>query len=178
MIYNPKTWRGYVAVRRHILEFAIAWLLFIGVILTYNYLSQLERDRAPITDYFEVRQIGVPDFPLGTNPVIIYDRSVNKAFRGSYTVEVQEAGTLQPLPECTGSAEVNYDPDKQLPVGGPTLFWFIGHSCIIPIGSYRIEACWDIHRDRATEVHYCKPSAIFSVFDPSSPPQKQAPTQE
>lgn len=184
MLYNAwKRWTTYERIRSFTLEFAIAWLLFTTIVLTYQYIQDQRRELAPLSDYFEVRQIGVPNFPVGHNPVMIYDRTIKRPFRGRYTVEVQEAGTLQPIEECTGSFDINYDPDKKLPVGGPTLFWFIGHECDIPIGTYRLEACWDIYRQNASTVHYCRPSAIFTVFDPKdldsmSPSQQENDQQQ
>jgi hypothetical protein len=171
-------WKTYERIRRFALEFAIAWLLFTAVVLSYNYIKQQQRELAPLDEYFIVRQIAVPNFPVGQNPVMIYDRTVNKQFRGHYTVEVQEAGTLQPIEECTGSFDINYDPDKQLPEGGPTLFWFIGHPCNIPIGPYRLQACWDVYRENASTIHYCRPSAIFNVFDPSNMEQMNTEQQQ
>ena len=172
MILNPMMWKTYHNIRRHLLEFAIAWLLFIGIVLMYNYIRQQERENAPATDYLEVKQVAVPDFAHGDNPVMIFDRIIKRAFHGVYTVEVQEVGTLIALEECTESFPVNYAPDKKLPKGGPTLFWFIGKKCEIPIGQYRLYTCWDIERERASTKHYCVTSPIFTVFDPSIIPER------
>src|SRR5882724_3995125 len=108
----------YKAARKFVVEFSAAWLLFIAFVITYNYYHSRALENEPVTEYFDVRQIGVPSFPVGANPPIIYDRTILRAFYGHYLVEVQEAGTLQALPECTGSADVAYEPGKKLPIDG------------------------------------------------------------
>jgi hypothetical protein len=180
MFYHPSKWKTYKLLRERLLEVVIAWMMFTVIVLLYNHFQSLARENAPVTEYFEVRQIAVPDHIVGTNPEIIYDRSVNKSFSGRYTVEVQEAGTLQALTKCTGSEEANYTPEKQLPEGGATLFWFIGKECLIPPGSYRLEACWEVRREKASTIHYCRASAIFNVIDvqKSLEQSQQLPTQQ
>jgi len=170
MLYLAKNWSTLELVKKRLLEITISLFLFMLFVISYDYVQDQRRELAPVTEYFEVRQIAIPDHSQGEDPIIIYDRTVHKPFRGTYNIEIQKAGTLQPLESCIGRNTINYSPEKKLPEDGPTLSWFLGKKCDIPAGSYRIEACWDVYRYRASVVHYCKQSAIFMVHDSANLP--------
>lgn len=141
-------------------------LIAMALMFMTTYVEQYLRDTAPATEYFEVYQIGIPNFPEGYNPAIIYDRVVRKPFSGEFTAEIQGAGTLAVV--CPSTKKFNYDPDKKLPKGGVTLSWLMYREplpdCNPEPGSYRVNICWTIERYRTTPARYCANSNVFTVY--------------
>jgi hypothetical protein len=145
----------------------LAYILVIGASLMWltGQVQQYRRDTAPASDYFVVNQIGIPNFTLGENPVVLYDREVKQAFSGSFTAEIQDAANLNVI--CPSTKTFNYDPAKQLPREGVTLSWLMYREplpdCKPPVGTYRVEICWTINRIDAVPVRMCEHSNTFSV---------------
>lgn len=141
--------------------------LALLVLFTVDRSIQYRRENAPTSEYFEVHQVVVPDFIEGEDPVITYDRTIRKPFRGYFSAEVQRNGTLSAVHGCTGSSWVNYSPEKKLPPGGLTLSWFLWKEpgeCQLKEGAYRLYACWDVYRDQASVRHECASSRLFNVW--------------
>jgi hypothetical protein len=145
----------------------VSYILLIGALLMWitTQVQQHFRNTAPASDYFEVNQIGVPNFTVGENPKILYDRVVKQDFTAEFTAEIQDASSLQPV--CTSTKTVNYTPEKELPVDGPTLSWLMYREplpdCVPPVGTYRVHICWTIERLNAIPVRMCAHSNTFSV---------------
>lgn len=139
-------------------------MLALCALWVFERTRQYERDHAPVVDYFDVRQIAVPDHPQGVDPHIVYDRKINRDFDATWIVQIQSLD--QNLKDvCVGSAHQHYFKDKRLPDTGVTLAWVVGHECHLPTGSYRLVACWDIHRVRAINVETCYITQPFTVFE-------------
>lgn len=51
-------------------------------------LAEAVEDRAAVTDWMVVHDLKVPDFKLGENPIVVFDRVVSRDLRGSWIVEV------------------------------------------------------------------------------------------
>jgi len=145
----------------------VAYILVIGAMLMWGttQVKQYIRDTAPASDYFVVNQIGIPNFTVGENPKILYDRVVLQDFSATFTAEIQDASTLQAV--CTSTKTVNYSPDKDLPKDGPTLSWLMYREplpdCQPPVGTYRVQICWTIERLDAIPARMCANSNTFSV---------------
>lgn len=151
-------------------RFHLRDVFYISLIITSLYyvtdrVQQFYRDRAPASDYFIVNQIGIPNHTEGTNPIITYDRTVVQPFSGEWTAEIQHAGTLQAV--CASTKTTIYDPEKELPEGGPTLSWLMFREplpdCSPPPGDYRVHICWTIDRLDAVDVRMCAHSNVFTV---------------
>ena len=136
-------------------------ILFLAMAWGYHWWEQHERNRAPVEDYFEIRQLAVPDFHIGEDPKIVYDRSIHKPFRGEWAASLEVVGTL--YQSCANSATVDYSPDRKLPDGGPSLSWFMGKPCFLTAGDYRLSVCWVIEREDATPAKLCKHTEPFTV---------------
>lgn len=145
----------------------VAYILVIGASMMWltTQVKQYMRNDAPASDYFIVSQIGIPNFTVGENPLVLYDRTVLQDFTAEFTAEIQDASTLQAV--CTSTKTVNYSPDKDLPEGGPTLSWLMYREplpdCNPPVGTYRVHICWTIDRVEAVPVRMCEHSNTFSV---------------
>lgn len=140
-------------------------LIGLGMMLMTDKVQQYLRDSAPASDYFVVNQIGVPNFTVGDNPKVLYDRVVMQEFNATFTAEIQDAATLQAV--CTSTKTVNYSPEKLLPDDGPTLSWLMYREplpdCEPAVGTYRVQICWIIERLDAIPVRTCARSNTFSV---------------
>lgn len=144
-----------------------AYILVIGAAVMWitTDVRQYIRDNAPVSDYFVVNQIGIPNFAVGENPKVLYDRVVMKEFSATFTAEIQDAATLQSV--CASTKTVIYSPDKSLPKDGPTLSWLMYREplpdCMPDVGTYRVQICWTIERLDDTPARMCATSNIFSV---------------
>lgn len=145
-------------------DFPPAFVLFLVALWVWAWWEQHERDRAPPSEYLEVRQVSVPNHPVGTDPKIVYDRTIHRDFRGTWTAQIQRAGDLKDV--CVSDMTQNYFKDKPLPEGGATLSWFMFRECKLPVGVYRLHTCWEIYREQAIPTRFCYTSEVFNVFDP------------
>ncbi len=145
----------------------VAYILVIGAMLMWSttQIKQYMRNNAPASDYLVVNQIGIPNFTVGDNPKVLYDREVKQPFHATFTAEIQDAATLQSV--CASTKSVNYSPEKKLPEGGPTLSWLMYREplpdCQPPVGTYRVQICWTIERLDAVPARMCANSNTFSV---------------
>jgi hypothetical protein len=95
-------------------------------------------------EWFVVRNVAVPDFIEGTDPLISYAREIRKQFVAQWIVEVHPVGVKDNFAICTGSGVNNYEPFEQMPENGVTLSWFIGKNCNLKQGKYILDATWSI----------------------------------
>ena len=59
--------------------------------------KQEELRAVPAEAFFVIKNVLVPDFVEGENPLIVYDRQTKKTFYGTWNVEVHQVGGT-PLP--------------------------------------------------------------------------------
>lgn len=130
----------------------------------YSYNNASKRD-APATDWFSVRNISVPDFVEGEDPIIIYDRDIKKSFNATWSVEVHGATASTNYPICTGSGNNKYQPGETLPEQGVRLSWFVGRiECVhVPPGKYNLEINYEIRPPGYPTKIYTATSNIFTV---------------
>lgn len=148
-------------------EVPLMVMLSASLLIMVDGSLAFRREHEPVEAYYEVKQLDVPDFIQGEDPVITFDRVVRREFNGRFVAELRMNGTLQPVFGCVGSATVNYTPDKKLPVEGPRLSWFLWlepGQCSPPVGAYFLHACWNIDRLRASPARYCATSRLFNVL--------------
>lgn len=142
----------------------------IGLILAFLIVAQWqvwERDRVqalPGSDWFDVAYVSVPDFKVGTDPIMSYQRTIKKPFVGRWFVEIREVGTARSKLVCDGKVTNHYDLDDALP-DPVTLSWFVGKDCGLQPGQYQIFSTWQIERDGiAATVSVSKASNVFRVL--------------
>lgn len=122
----------------------------------------------PSEAFFEVKNVSVPDFIEGENPLIVYDRQVKKTFYGAWNVEVHQVGGETDYAYCSGSGANKYEPKEQLPKVGVKFDWFIGKECHLPAGQYILQVNWEIHPDGYPPKFQTFTSNIFRVFPQGS----------
>lgn len=142
---------GYDRVRRRLMEVSIALLLSASVVSLSDRIRYVERVRLPPSAWFQINEVFVPDHRVGSNPKMIYDRTVRERFRGFWIVEVQRfepGGRDTDLfsPACSGSGISEYEPADYIPDNTVTWQWFIGRECDVPPGQYRLRVTISMKR--------------------------------
>jgi hypothetical protein len=117
----------------------------------------------PIT-WFEVKNVAVPNFIAGTDPQIIYDRTVHKPFSATWNVEVHLAGDKTDFSYCTGSGVNNYEPSPEAKDANVLLSWFIGKDCHLPPGQYLLQTNWEIRPEGYPTKRESYSSNLFRVL--------------
>jgi hypothetical protein len=117
---------------------SLAFSMFVGIYLGID----LYKSSIPLTDYFEPQSIIVPDFIVGENPNIVYERVIKKDAEGSWIAEVQTITKSGIRAVCAGTGKSLYQPEKVLPPNGIDIEWLIGGDCELESGTYRIEIKW------------------------------------
>lgn len=113
--------------------------------LNYERRVEEQRREAALPDqWFVVRNLAVPDFIQGSDPLITYSREVRGPFIGQWVVEVHAVSASSDSPICTGSGKDFYSANDTLPDAGVYLSWFMGKDCKLPPGKYIIDALWRI----------------------------------
>lgn len=118
----------------------------VAAILVTGWLawSDAVKKEVPASTWFEVKNISVPNFVEGDDPMMIYDRKIIKPFHATWSVEVHRANDAVDYAYCYGSGNQFYEPKEILPKSGVTLSWFIGKDCKLPEGQYTLQASWEI----------------------------------
>lgn len=134
--------------RQKLLELCIAVVLALSVI-NYSHTSEQQRlndelrqkELLPASAWFLVNEVFVPDHEQGSNPLMIYDRDVLEGFQGFWIVEVQSVrGADLFQNSCPGGfGNSYYDPSEIIEDHKVTWTWFIGRTCAVPPGEYRLK---------------------------------------
>lgn len=107
-------------------------------------LAEAERAAAHVHEWFVVRNVSVPDFMEGADPLIVYDREVYKPFNGTWNVDIRKVSGGTQFNICIGSGVSSYKPSEKLPAAGVLLSYFVGKKCDLPPGTYIMEATWEL----------------------------------
>lgn len=106
--------------------------------------TDMQRRAAALPDrWFVVRNVAVPDFVQGSDPLITYSREVREPFIGDWIVEVHKEGDGE-FQFCYGSGRSRYEANEELPSAGVLLSWFIGAKCDFTPGKYFLDTTWTI----------------------------------
>lgn len=136
-----------------------ASLLFVG----YSAYDRNVKSSAPATEFFEVKNINIPDFTQGTDPVMAYDRTIKKNFIGTFIVEIHKAEKDVHNAVCSNSATRTYKANEQ-PPDIVTLDWFVDRKCGLPPGQYVVETTWKIEAEGYPAKEYSALSNVFRVL--------------
>lgn len=134
-------------VWRRALELGTALLLAVGVITFAEQAQRAYRHTIPAAAWFEINEIYIPDFRVGEDPQIIYDRSILEWFLGFWIVDVQRKqanGMWATI--CTGNGTSEYEPSEVIENNRVTLEWFLGRPCPLSVGTYRLKSTWSLSR--------------------------------
>lgn len=143
-----------------------AALLFIIISATSSITMRLRADVAA-SNWFTVNEIYVPDFKIGEDPLLTYDRSIKEPFLGFWVIEVErDVGEGKFQLECTGSGVNDYQVADYIPKNQVTWSWFIGRRCEqVPPGDYRIRASWRMRRSEWPDKNIVKYSNMFKIAE-------------
>lgn len=142
--------------KRHITEGNLAAIALAAIVSASIYIysqwsvnyerrvEQARREAALPDQWFVVRNLAIPDFIQGTDPLITYSREIRAPFIGQWIVEVHPVSASSDTSICTGSGRDFYRPQEVLPDAGVYLSWFMGKDCKLPPGKYIINAMWRI----------------------------------
>ena len=134
--------------------------------------EQAAYEALPATDWFFVRELMVPDFVVGENPVINYDRTILKDFPGRFKIQITEAKEKGAL-ICVNSKDVDYIAGRQ-PPAVVTFGWLFGDAewpaCsarLVP-GSYQGRVTWEIHERHRPVKELVVRMNVFNVLEPGT----------
>lgn len=147
------------------LEMVVAVVLLSSALYLTNYVQMRQRADVPAANWFTVNDIYIPDFQIGDNPTITYDRTIKEPFRGFWVIEVErflEDGKT--ILECTGSGVNDYEVTDYIPRNSVSFEWFIGRRCeALPPGSYRLRGSWKMKRYGWPDKQIIKYSNVFKI---------------
>lgn len=149
---------------RRLVEVTVALTLAFMVIQLSSAIGQKQKALVPVSAWFVVNEVFVPDHEYGTNPLMVYDRSIKEDFRGFWIVEVQRLGREGLWSnECSGSGTSDYDITDFI-VGNQVKWgWFIGRPCAVSPGDYRLRIGWTLRRLGWPEKELAAFSNTFTV---------------
>lgn len=152
-------------------EFIVALSLALLLITPWMVLnliedvSRLKVQQSEPEDYFIVASIVVGNAREGSQPQIIYDRTIVRPFRAVWTAAVFA------LPErdgvnygvCNNSSTADYETDTRLP-GSVSLEWFIEKDCNLQPGRYVLKTTWEIRLDYNIRKYVRATSNVFEIL--------------
>lgn len=156
-------WRNFWRFR--VLEFSVALMIVTSSAYLVDRVQTRLRADIPADNWFVVNQIYVPDFPVGADSTITYDRQIKEPFLGFWVVEIErqiEGGRF--VLECSGSGVNDYQVSDYIPDNAVTLSWFVGAKCAaLQPGPHRLRASWKLKREEWPEKSVVAYSNIFEV---------------
>jgi len=146
-------------------EVVIAFLLLLPIV-AFDEIRTLRNELQSSDDYFIVRNVYVNDVIEGQDAILIYDRTVNRPFKGRWTAVVltisKADGSIYGV--CNNSNIVHYEPVVKLPSTGVTLSWFIEKDCKLPPGRYSIQTVWEVEVSSMVKKYVKFTSNVFTVI--------------
>lgn len=146
-------------------EIVVAFLLFYIVVELSNRFAEQQQSMVPASAWFKVNEVFVPDHKQGSNPLLIYDRTILVDFRGFFVIEVQqqlENGLW--FSACSGSGMSDYEIGDTIPDKNVSWEWFILRACPVPPGTYRLRVSWELKKLGWPSKETVALSNIFKVY--------------
>lgn len=157
--------RIFNVVRDRVIEIVVALVVLHLVINGIELRQEEARRNVPATDWFEVHEVFVPDHVTGSNPFILYDRTIRSDFTGMWVVEAQRREPSGGFSNaCSGSGVDDYTRYDNLPEDGVTWTWFFGRPCPIEPGTYRLSVVYDMRKPEYPMKRYRTLSNVFNVL--------------
>lgn len=153
-------------IKKVSLDALLAILIFSIMLSAIPLFLKWSRSNAIPEEFFSVVKLYISDYEVGQAPIFTYDRVIRKPFSGDWTVKVQkiEGNILRDI--CVGQGHSNYKPENKLP---PlvTMEWYLGKSCPLSPGNYRIWTIWIMHVENYPDMSTEAVSNVFNVKNPS-----------
>lgn len=128
--------------------------------------NQHRKEAVDVSAWFEVKDLTVPDFEAGTNPVISFDRVIHTELKGDWVVEVQTVSDDGFLFVCGGHGSNIYSPkDDRLP-DPVTWNWLVfdqGTCDGVAPGDYRLQIRWDFYKSGWPDKSLTVVSNVFKI---------------
>src|SRR6185503_12577049 len=149
-------------------------LAFLGYAIFLDARSQIYL-WTPVSNVFNAHVV-VPDYNLGDNPQVQYDRTINQEFVGDFTVKLMDVKTG--ISECYGEGRgFHYDPNTPVIVNNDTLDtldWYMNSDCShnpnVTTGQHFLETTWTIHREGLPDKYFSVDSNIFNIYPTGTKP--------
>lgn len=155
------------------MELGIGFLLSVGIIAGLPIMERELNRNVDIANFFNVRQLYVaPITPLGTLPVVVFDRTVSQDFDAKWSIDLQSISGDDFNTICNPKGTRKYVKGEELFGQGESILWFTVKypECGIikdKAGKYRIVVTWDIDRGRSYyDYKLEKISNVFEIVDP------------
>ena len=148
----------------------IAAILYTG----YKEVGNSYYLASPIENVFEVQKVIVPDFTLGEDPNVVYERLISRSFVGDFIVEVKSPETNETI--CfNGAKGIKYSAgEEHIPIVNLSWFLFakdLKSACPeLTTGQYYLETNYTIHIEGLPDRHVVNLSNVFEVL-PATPRQ-------
>lgn len=143
----------------------------IGLSLAlFLYSAYIEIDTAfymnqPIENIF-ISSVVVPDFKVGDNPIVQYERTIKHTFVGDFHVEVKSAD--DGITICSGNGiDIRYEKGELLNKNITSFDWYVGNKCslsplLLP-GQYYLETNYLISMEGFPNRYLTTKSNVFTV---------------
>lgn len=146
MMSNLTDWRWWGS---RLTEVVAAVALFYLTVSLIEYREAVRKAEVPSEEWFVLHEVFVPDHRVGSDPEVLYDRTILSDHRGFWIAEVQRVspdgrdGVFQNA--CTGAGVAEYDMNEVLSLDNSVKWsWFFGRPCVIPPGTYRVQLTRDM----------------------------------
>lgn len=102
--------------------------------------NEAAKKNEPVENWLVVKNISIPDFIEGENPIIIYDREQRRDATIRRNVDIHHAGNIDGDPVCSGrSVRASGTATQDVNI---LLSEFVSNSCSPPEGVYVAQASW------------------------------------
>lgn len=152
-------------VRNRMVELAVAMTMVYVVTAAIDMHRERQRESIAPMEWFEVHEVFVPDHVQGSDPELLYDRTIKQPFTALWVVEAQRRepnGRFANV--CSGAGLDDYEPSDELP-DPVTWEWFFDRECAVPPGQYRLAVVWDMRRAGYPMKRVRARSNIFTISD-------------
>lgn len=124
--------------RTEMYSFLFAAMVFAG----WYYWNEQSKLSEPVENWFVVRNISIPDFVEGENPIMIYDHEQRREAAIRRNVDIHHADNLKGDPICSGRSVRTSGPtvngmDVNIPFSE-----FVASICAPKEGSYVANVSW------------------------------------
>jgi hypothetical protein len=153
--------------RSRFIELSAALVIVSAVISLSGEVATRQRELLPADAWLTINEVYVPNFAIGANPEMIYDRVIHENFDGFWIVEAQTA-TPKGLwmTECSGNGVNEYDPTEVIPDNTVTWDWYSNGTCDLDKpGKYRLKTTYTMTRPGWPQKRIFSLSNVFTVVD-------------
>ena len=141
--------------------------IFASALLTgwYTWNEGVKKSE-PVENWLVVRNISIPDFIEGENPIIIYDREQRRAASIRRNVDIHHAGNIDGDPVCSGRSVRAASPATE---NVNVLFSeFVAAACAPPEGLYVAQVSWIVLAEGYKPKRLTYVSNVFRVLPKGS----------